>query len=84
MGTWEEIMSTAFFDLAPSAFYTTKQPLQTQFVAQQQIQRMATRVQSHLPIGVLLWQRDIYDALNASIQPDARSTWGCAKQGRGE
>ena len=34
MGTWEEMMSTGFFDPAPSAFYASRRPLQTQFVTQ--------------------------------------------------
>ena len=37
MGTWEEMMTTAFFDPAPLAFYATRQPLQTRFVAQRQM-----------------------------------------------
>ena len=84
MGTWEEMMSTAFFDPAPLAFYATCQPLQTRFVAQRQMQRIATGVQSHLPVNVSIRQREIYETLNASIQPGARPAQGQARQGRGE
>ena len=84
MRTWEEMMSTAFFDPAPTAFYASTMPLQTRFIAQRQIQGQATGRQSQLPTDVLLRQREIHDALNASTRAGARTARGRARRGRGE
>ena len=84
MQTWEEMMSTSFFDPAPLAFYAARLPLQTRFIAQRQIQRTATGIQSQLPADVSIRQREIYDTLSASVRPGARSARGRARRGRGE
>ena len=59
MQTWEEMMTTAFFDPAPLAFYATRLPLQTRFIAQRQIQRTATGIQSQLPADVSIHQQEM-------------------------